>query len=256
MIEQRLELFKSLGVDATLVLSFTEELCKSSPRKYVETFLVGAMGAKFISVGHNHHFGKDREGDPELLRTLGAELDFRVHDALMVYVDGIEVSSSRIRTHIEAGEMEQATRLLSRPYALIGEVVHGEKRGRKIGFPTANLEISSVQQVPIRGVYAGLAQINGGDKLACVVNVGYRPTFTGHDAGLLVEVHLLDFDQDIYGTIMQVDFVKFLRAEQKFDGIDSLRQQITADCESAREVISAGLGKGDQPNAPEYKLPA
>lgn len=254
VIEQRLELFEKLGVDASLVLSFTEDLCKLSPREYVETVLVGAMGAKSISVGYNHHFGRDREGNPALLRSLGEELDFCVHVAPMVFVDGIEVSSSRIRESIIATDMEGATKLLSRAFAVLGKVVHGEGRGRKLGFPTANMDISEVQLIPTRGVYAGRATLDGNDKkLAAVINVGYRPTFTGNDAGLLVEVHLLDFDEDIYGRTMQVEFLKFLRPEQKFDGVDALRKQITVDCKNARDFVD---NANQLVSAPEFRMPA
>jgi riboflavin kinase/FMN adenylyltransferase len=253
VIEQRVELFAALGIDTTLALSFTEDLCRLSPREYVESILVNGMGARSISVGYNHHFGRDREGDPELLRALGKEMGFVVHVAPMVFLGDIEVSSSRVREAVVAGDMETATKLLSRPYAILGTVVKGEGRGRKIGFPTANMGVSEVQLIPGRGVYAGLARIEGGAPLPAVINVGYRPTFTGDAQALLVEVHLLDFDQDIYGKRMHVDFLKFIRAEQKFDGIDALRRQITADCGTAKEYV---LSETRKSSAPDHPLPA
>ena len=253
VIDQRLALFEKLGVQATLVLAFTEALCKLSPREYVENVLKSAMGATFISVGYNHHFGRDREGNPELLRSLGQEMDFDVAVAPMIYLDGIEVSSSQIRENISAGDLNTANRLLSRPYAVLGQVVTGEGRGRKIGFPTANLDVNEFQLLPARGVYAGRAQIDGNAlKHPAVINVGYRPTFSKQNEGLLVEIHLLDFDQDLYGKKLQVEFAKFLRAEQKFDGIESLRMQIAADSKQAREFLLSQ----ECLNAPEFKLPA
>jgi riboflavin kinase / FMN adenylyltransferase len=245
VIEQRLELFESLGVEATLVLSFTEDLCRLSPREYVQNILVGSMGAKSISVGYNHHFGKDREGDPALLAALGKELDFTVDVAPMVFVDDEEVSSSRVRDLVINCNVGDVARVLSRPYALIGEVVRGEGRGRKLGFPTANMAICEYQIVPGRGVYAGVARLADGRKLPSVINVGYRPTFKPQPglsdsggAALLVEVHILDFDENLYNSIIQVNFTTHLRAEQKFDGIDSLRAQIAADCNVARDLIN------------------
>lgn len=245
VIEQRLELFQALGVEATLVLSFTEDLCRLSPSEYVKNMLVEAMGAKSISVGYNHHFGRDREGDPALLGSLGKELDFSVHVAPMVYVDGLEVSSSRVRELVCACQVEAVVQVLSRPYAVLGEVVRGEGRGRKLGFPTANLNICPYQLVPGRGVYAGIARLADGRRMPSVINVGYRPTFKdtpglieGSGAALLVEVHLLDFDEDLYDTVMQVDFLSHLREEQKFSGIDALRAQIGQDCETARLLLS------------------
>lgn len=258
VIEQRLELFESLGVEATLVLSFTEDLCRLSPREYVENILVGAMGAKSISVGYNHHFGKDREGDASLLEKLGAELDFCVHAAPMVFVDGEEVSSSRVRDLVINCKVAEATSVLSRPYALIGEVVRGEGRGRKLGFPTANMAICEYQIVPGRGVYAGVARLSDGRNLPAVINVGYRPTFKPQPgvseaggAALLVEVHILDFDENLYNSTIQVDFTAHLRPEQKFDGVEALRTQIAADCNIARALINQS-----NDGMPKDKLPA
>ncbi|MBS2000433.1 MAG: bifunctional riboflavin kinase/FAD synthetase [Candidatus Obscuribacterales bacterium] len=245
MIEQRLELFERLGVEATLVLSFTEDLCRLSPREYVENILVGSMGAKSISVGYNHHFGKDREGDASLLGTMGKQLDFCVFAAPMVLIDGEDCSSSRIRELVSGCKVEEATRVLSRPYALIGEVVRGEGRGRKLGFPTANMAINEYQLVPGRGVYAGVARLADGRKLPSVINVGFRPTFKPQPgvsesggAALLVEVHILDFDENLYNSTIQVDFNAHLRSEQKFDGVDALRAQIAADCNIARALLN------------------
>jgi riboflavin kinase/FMN adenylyltransferase len=259
VIEQRLELFEKLGVEATLVLSFTEDLCRLSPSEYVKNILVGSMGARSISVGYNHHFGRDREGDPALLTSMGKELDFSVHVAPMVYVDGAEVSSSRVRELVGQCRVDEASRVLSRPYAVLGEVVKGEGRGRKLGFPTANMSICEFQIVPGRGVYAGVARLADGRRLPSVINVGYRPTFKdvpgiqdGSGAALLVEVHLLDFDEDLYNTIMQVDFLTHLRSEQKFSGIDALRAQIGLDCETARRTLAASFAHPTTEN----RLPA
>jgi len=302
VIEQRLELFAELGVEATLALSFTEDLCRLTPRQYVQSVLLDAMGARSISVGHNHHFGRDREGDPELLKKFGTEMNFDVHVAPMVYVDGLEVSSSRVRECVLSGDVQTAKQLLTRPYAILGEVIQGEGRGRKIGFPTANLSLYEYQCVPQRGVYMGTARLEDGSKLTSVINVGYRPTFkpvpegaVGSDAkhvsslpsassvpltpsgsaeatppaksilpregsgvsggtapasqptsppgspqharptDMLVEVHILDFDRFIYGQKLFVEFLHYLRSEQKFDGVESLKRQIDLDCRKARE---------------------
>lgn len=267
VIEQRLELFASLGVEATLALSFTEDLCRLSPQEYVETVLVKSMGARSISVGHNHHFGRDREGDPALLSQLGKELDFCVHVAPMVEIDGQEVSSSRVREALSAGRVDLAARLLSRPYAILGQVVPGAGRGHGLGFPTANIGVAHYQLIPGRGVYAGRARLSGGERVDAVINVGYRPTFSRSAAangkGLLpadqdslcVEVHLLNFDRDLYGSKMQVEFLKFLREEQKFESIDALKTQIAADCNVAREFLKS-VSAGKIEAVKEHRLPA
>jgi riboflavin kinase/FMN adenylyltransferase len=255
VIEQRLELFAQLGVEATLALSFTEDLCRLTPRQYVQSVLLDAMGARSISVGYNHHFGRDREGNPELLKKFGSEMNFAVHVAPMVYVDGLEVSSSRVRECVLSGDVHAAQQLLTRPYAILGEVVQGEGRGRKLGFPTANLSIYQFQCLPQRGVYMGIARLEDGSKLVSVINVGYRPTFkpmpdggagsdiapanSGPDApptDMLVEVHILDFDKFIYGQKLFVEFLHYLRSEQKFDGVESLKRQIDLDCRKARDL--------------------
>ncbi len=241
-IEQRLELFRSLNIELALVLTFSEELCKLSPREYVQNVLLGSMGARSISVGHNHHFGRDREGNADLLASLGAKSDFVVHVADMVYVQGLEVSSSRIRDLILAKDMELAGQLLGRPYSLRGTVVGGARRGRTIGFPTANVETAFNQLIPPSGVYAGFARLSDGSTQSTVVNIGYRPTVAGDgttEPKLTIEAHLLDYSGDLYGQTIEVSLLKFLRDEQKFSGIDALRNQIASDCQTARCYLSA-----------------
>ncbi len=258
-IDQRLELFAQLGVQATLVLSFTKELCNLSPRQYVENVLVNCMGARFISVGHNHHFGRNREGTPKLLSDLGKEFGFTVHVSNMVYIEGVEVSSSQIRKFLLKGNIEQASKFLSRPYTIVGEIVPGDKRGRTLGFATANLEVYEFQVLPPSGVYAGFARLVNDQSapIKTVVNIGYRPTFkkgeannpncvvsqlsntesSGTHTRPLIEAHLLDFNKDIYGQKLEIAFSKFLRNEQKFDNIEQLKKQIASDCNSAKEYL-------------------
>lgn len=251
-IDQRLQLFEDLGVEATLVLTFSEALCRLSPREYVENMLVGAMGARSISVGHNHHFGRDREGNPDLLRTFGETMGFTVHVAPMVFVDGIEVSSSAIRESIVDGNMLKAGQLLSRTYSVGGQVIKGDGRGRQIGFPTANVQLREFQLIPRTGVYAGRVRLSTNETFDCVINVGYRPTFkstAGSNEDPLVEAHLFDFDRDIYGDKCTVQFLEYLRSEKKFDGIEALKEQINADTKKARTVLeSAGKTKGEETN--------
>jgi riboflavin kinase/FMN adenylyltransferase len=248
VIDQRLALFEKLGVDFALVLTFSEELCQLSPTDYVENMLVRSLGARSISVGPNHHFGKDREGDASLLSKLGEKHNFSVHVADMIKVKGHEVSSSAIRELIMNNELEQAALLLSRNYALAGTVVKGDQRGRLLGFPTANLAFNNFQVVPQRGVYVGLVKL-GGRTLPSVVNIGLRPTFQQEQGApnadpnqpvnlvLTVEAHLLDFNEDIYGAAMEIEFLTFLRAEQKFNGAEELKEQINKDILKARKYL-------------------
>ncbi|MBI5172672.1 MAG: bifunctional riboflavin kinase/FAD synthetase [Candidatus Obscuribacter sp.] len=248
VIEERLSLFDQLGVDFALVLTFSEELCRLSPSEYVETMLVECLGARSISVGHNHHFGRDREGDAKLLERIGKEKDFVVHAADMVYVDGLEVSSSRIRDLVIGKNLDLAARLLSRPFSLRGTVVRGDMRGRTLGFPTANVQHAFNQLVPPCGVYAGFAQVldEPGEKRLCVINIGVRPTFKNPELKismgttepiLTVEAHLLDFDGDLYDKPMKLEFHKHLRDERKFDNLDALKAQIGEDCSMAKNSL-------------------
>jgi len=254
-IDQRLKLFEEMGVEATLVLTFSEALCRLSPREYVENVLVGAMGARSISVGHNHHFGRDREGNPDLLRTFGETLGFSVHVAPMVFVKGFEVSSSAIRESIVDGDMEKAKSLLSRTYRVGGEVIKGDGRGRQIGFPTANVQLREFQLIPRTGVYAGRVQLSSNERFDAVINVGYRPTFkaSGGTEDPLVEAHLFDFDRDIYGDKCTVEFVEYLRTEKKFDGIDALKEQINSDAAKSRQVLENAKNAAGEENSPGDK---
>lgn len=238
LIEERLELFAVAGVDACLVLTFTEDICRLSPREYVENVLVKAMGARSISVGYNHHFGRNREGDPRLLEELGREFGFSVNVASPVLLDGLEVSSSRIREALEAGDVDLCARLLGRQFSVSGSVRHGDGRGRQIGFPTANLGVSEQQILPARGVYAAVANLPDGRRLPAVVNLGYRPTVTDGQT-LATEVHVLDFSENLYGKNIVVEFWSFLRAERKFDSVEQLQEQISADCLTARQMLPA-----------------
>ena len=263
VIEQRLDLISKLNVDFALVLAFTEELCLLSPREYVEQVLVGSLGAKSISVGHNHHFGKDREGDANLLAKIGKELDYKVNVANMIRVDDIEVSSSIIRQFIEMGEMEKARHILQRPFAIRGLVTHGDGRGKQIGFPTANLDVYEYQMLPKRGVYAGKAQLKNGAILGCVINVGLRPTFKNvngaSEPSLTIEAHIFEHDEDLYGETLEIEFHDFIRDEEKFSSKETLIDQIQRDKQKAINYLkSTGFSKepGKHSKESEEKLHA
>lgn len=251
-IDQRLELFSAHGIKSALVLSFTEELCRLDPEDYVRTVLSEAMGAKSLSVGFNHRFGRNRIGTPQLLADLGKKFGFCVHVASEVIIDGSEVSSSRIREAIKAGHAEVAHNLLKRPYAISGKVVRGDQRGRTIGFPTANVDVCPDLVMPALGVYAGRAVLEDGSIHDCVVNIGVRPTFGGGERSV-TEVHIFDFAKDIYEQELQVQFWHYLRPEQKFNGVEELCAQITRDCENARTFLQAHPA---QTGASGEKLPA
>lgn len=240
VIEQRLAIFEQMGVEAALVLTFTEDLCRLSPKEYVKNVLVDCMGSKVISVGYNHHFGRQREGDARLLAHYGTEYGFDVQVTQPVFVDGQEVSSSKIRQCLESSDIMTANKLLSRPYSLFGKVITGDKRGNKLGFPTANLQISQFQLLPAKGVYAAKVKLLSHTQLKyAVVNIGNRPTFASDNLSRAIpEVHILDFEGDLYDQNMEVYLYGYIRPEVKFDSIDALKKQINLDCKNASQILT------------------
>jgi riboflavin kinase/FMN adenylyltransferase len=230
-VEHRLEILESLGVDLVGVLPF-EQIRAMPPAVFIHQVLLGSLGAKLIVIGTNFRFGLDRAGDVVLLQKEGARHGFEVDPVELLQGDGAAVSSSSIRALLDEGDVEGAEKALGRPYELRGLVEPGDGRGRTIGFPTANLTFADELAVPARGVYA-VRVIRGGEAIPGVANVGVRPTFGG--GALVVEVHLLGFDEDLYGQELAVRFHRRLRDEQRFTGIDELVTQIDRDIEAARE---------------------
>ena len=233
-IEQRIELLGEAGIEVVGVLPFPQ-IRDMAPRLFAVEVLSLRLRSRLIAVGKDFRFGRDREGDVQYLRTVGAEQGFDVFAIDLVgEFDGTVVSSSRIRDLVVAGEVAEAAELLGRPHALRGTVIHGDGRGRSIGFPTANLHVPARLAVPGNGVYAAWAEV-GSIRHPAVVNIGVRPTF-GLDRRA-VEAHLLDFEGDLYGRELTLSFVARLRSEQKFDSIENLVAQIARDADHGREVL-------------------
>ncbi len=229
-LDQRLKQFEHLGVEIVLVLTFTPELCNLSAKDYVKNILKGSMGARYISVGQNHHFGKDRQGDCVLLQSMAKENLFALHICPILTVDNFAVSSTVIRENLALGNVEIVNKLIGRGFCLTGTVISGHQRGRTIGYPTANIQVTEFQSIPANGVYAGLAKINNQEYKA-VINIGIRPTFNNtHIANPLIEAHILDFNQDIYNQEIEISFLNYVRPEQKFNSVEALIAQITKDC--------------------------
>ncbi len=238
MPDQRLQICEELGIEAALLLSFTEELCRLAPEDYVQQVLVESMGACSLSVGYNHRFGRNRIGTPELLGELGQSKGFHVHSSAEVLIDGIAVSSSRIRDALAQCDVELAKRLLGRPYSVKGVVSRGDGRGRTIGFPTANTSTPEELILPGLGVYSGICKLEDGKNYPCIINIGLRPTFAGDNKTPRVEVHIFDFNADIYGQELSVRFLHFIRPEQRFESVDALKSQILKDCALARQQLA------------------
>ena len=228
--EIKRDVVEGLGASELVVIPFDEGFSSIEAEEFCSRILVSQLGARKVSVGENFRFGRKAKGDPEML---AARPEFETRVVPLVEVLGETVSSTRIRAAVAAGDVETATACLGAPFLLEGEVVEGDRRGRTLGFPTANVVPSDEYVVPGHGVYAAFA--NGH---AAAVNVGIRPTFeTGR--GLLVEAYLLDFDGDLYGDTLRVAFIKRLRGERRFAGAEELIAQMHRDVEEARELCAS-----------------
>ena len=234
-LDQRLELLRDAGVHLAAVLDFDDELRRQPAVDFVREVIVERLRAKVVAVGAGFRYGRGREGDVALLARLGTEWGFEAVAVDLLSLDGDVVSSSEIRRLLTGGDVAGAARLLGRPFRIRGEVVVGDRRGRTIGFPTANIALDPTQVRVPRGVYAVRVRGSFGGRDG-VANVGVRPTFDGVIEQL--EVHLFDLDQDLYGSTLEVDVVEHLRDERRFDGIDELVDQIRRDVDRARSLLA------------------
>jgi riboflavin kinase/FMN adenylyltransferase len=233
-IEERAQLLFDLGVDNVLCVDFNEGFVEYSPQDFVTDVLANGLGARYVCVGDDFRFGKDRAGDFSFLHKVGAEHGFAVEAHDTFEIDGERVSSGRVRQALVKADFELAARLLGRPYTIRGIVSRGEQRGRTINYPTANIILPD-WLLPVSGVYAVIAQI-GDQECAGIANVGRRPTVNGKENRL--EVHLFDFDDDIYDRELLVRFVGKVREEQKFASFERLREQIHDDVSNAKVILS------------------
>lgn len=235
-LREKLLALEDLGIERVLCLEFDHRLAAMPAEAFIDDLLVERLGVRHLVIGDDFRFGHRRAGNFDLLVEAGQRHGFTVADSHSHSLDGERVSSTRIRQALARGDLELAARLLGRPYDLCGRVAHGDRRGRTIGFPTANIAVWSEQLVPANGVYAGWATV-GGEHYMAVTNVGLRPTFEGDS--LRVEAHLLDFNRDIYGETMNFSFETRLRPEKKFNGIQELMAQIALDAQAGRDYLTA-----------------
>ena len=240
--DQRIELFEATGIDAVVIVPFDEAQSNEAPLPFIERVLVGCLKAEQIVVGADFHFGRNREGNVDLLRKVGDRFGFEVQPVELVERgDGVgePVSSTAIRRALAGGNVRVAADMLGRPFEARGVVVTGDKRGRLLGFPTANVEVPNRMCLPADGVYAGWYERPDGAVRPCAINIGRRPTFYEHADHSLLEAHLIGFEGDLYGEPAKVRFVEFLRSERKFDGIESLIAQLRQDIEHASAILAA-----------------
>jgi riboflavin kinase/FMN adenylyltransferase len=227
-LDTKIDLIAELGVEEMVVITFDREFAQRSAQEFVDDILVGSLGATHVSVGENFRFGHKAQGGPALLV---ADERFETRVVALLEVDGEVVSSSHIRGLVLAGEVEQAARFLGAPFQMRGEVVHGDGRGRELGFPTANLVPDDALVCPGHGIYACRA-----DGRKAAVNVGVRPTFES-GRGELVEAYLLDTDEDLYGHELKIEFLQRLRGERRFASVEALTEQMARDVDEVRRRV-------------------
>lgn len=235
-LNEKLELLESFGVEYVFKLNFNQAMSELSAESYIEDILIKGLGIKAFIVGNDFRFGHQRRGDFEMLKASGEEHGFEVIETMAYEYNGQRISSTHIREQLALGKFELVEQLLGRPFTMKGEVVRGKQIGTDIGFPTCNINPHR-RQIPIHGVYA--CEVRLADRYRpAAVNIGYRPTVS-EDGEALLEAHILDFDEDLYGKTIEVIFRQKLRDEVKFDGLDALKQQISADVRQVRELLAS-----------------
>ena len=232
---ERARLLGQYGVDAVVTHPFTRNVADTTAYDFMK-YLKERMEVSHLLVGYDAALGKGREGDAARLTEIGLELGYTVETVSALSGERGVISSTEIRDLVVVGEVEEAARLMGHPYSLQGMVAHGDHRGRSIGFPTANLEYAREKVIPAGGIYACWAYV-GNEKYKAAINIGTNPTFTPDRQTLNVEAYLLDFDRDIYGEMLRLDFAARLRDEEKYDSVDALIKQINADVEQTREIL-------------------
>ena len=243
--EQRDRLIAELDADALVIAHFDAAFSQMSPDLFLQRILKELLGAESIVVGTNFCFGKGRAGDITYLERNQTTFGYELQALEPVLVEGLPASSTRVRERLQAGDIAEAERVLGHPYLLAGVVVEGQKLGRQLGYPTANLSLNYRQMVPADGIYAAVATLQDGSQVGGACSIGERPTVEG--AGRSIETYLFDFDADLYRQPMELRCVQWLRAEAKFDSLEALKAQMARDVVEAR-VVLAKAGLWDAPS--------
>lgn len=235
-LDEKLVVLEQQGMENLFVINFTTEFSKQSPEEFVEKYLVHGIGLREVVIGYDHHFGKSRDGNFELLQKLGSKFNFLVTLIPEYSVDGETVSSTKIRNALLIGDVVKAGKMLGRHYSFKGTIIRGDGRGRKLGFPTANLSVDNEDKlIPAKGIYAAECIVEN-EKHYGLLSLGSRPTFH-KDGEVIPEFYIFDFDKDIYDEIMQVNLVEKIRDEEKFNSVDDLIIQMKKDEEVGRKIL-------------------
>ena len=236
-LDEKTLVLQKLGLDNLFVINFTIEFSKQSPEEFVKKYLVDGIGLKEIIIGYDHHFGKGRDGNFQLLQDMGKNFNFEVSLIPEYSVGGEIVSSTKIRNALMEGDVVKAGKMLGRLYSFKGKIVRGDGRGRKLGFPTANISVSDEDKlIPAKGIYAAECMVQN-QKYYGLLSLGSRPTFH-KDGDVIPEFYIFDFDKDIYDEIMNVELVEKIRNEEKFNSVDELISQMKKDEEKGRIILS------------------
>ncbi|MRI33730.1 bifunctional riboflavin kinase/FAD synthetase [Endozoicomonas sp. OPT23] len=233
-LREKLVLLEEAGVDQVLCLPFTERLQSLTPDDFVMKVLVDGLDIRFLIVGDDFRYGLNRAGNYAHLKAMGEQRGFEVCDTRTVIMDAGRISSTRVRECLAQDDLDGAEALLGRPFTMMGKVISGQKLGRKLGFPTANIRVNR-KALPVKGVFAVRARINGATYNG-VANLGTRPTVEAENP--LLEVHLLDHKSDLYGQVLRVEFIEKIRSEKKFNSLDELKAAIAADIKVARTTLT------------------
>jgi riboflavin kinase/FMN adenylyltransferase len=234
-LKERIELIEQTGIDHLVVVPFTEYFANQTAEEYISDFLVDKFHPHTIIIGYDHRFGRERVGDYKLMEDKAAVYNYRLMEIPVHLLDTIKVSSSNIREAILHGRIEEANKLLGYPFFFEGEVVHGDKIGRTLGYPTANLKSTDEEKIVLGdGIYAVYTEVEG-KRYKAMMSIGFRPTVNGKKR--VIEVNIFDFENDIYGKVIRVYVVKYLRSEVKFDGLEALRIQLGKDKEDSLAIL-------------------
>ena len=234
-LDEKIALFADTGIDHLIILAFTREFSELSSEQYLIEVLVKAIGTKTLVIGYDHRFGRNREGGFDYLQKHASKFNLQIEEISKQEIDNLTISSTKIREALQQGEIAAANELLGRAYSFEGLVKKGRQLGRTIGFPTANVHISKkYKMIPANGVYAVRVELRQKQYIG-VMNIGNRPTVDG--VGITQEVHILNFNDDIYGEILKVEVMAFIRPEERFESIEKLVYQIQKDCQRATELI-------------------
>jgi riboflavin kinase/FMN adenylyltransferase len=236
-LEEKIGILDKLGLENLFVINFTIEFSKQSPEDFVKKFMIDGIGLSEVVIGYDHHFGKERDGNFELLQEMGKKNNFSVTLVPEYSIDGETISSTKIRNALLNGDVIKAGKMLGRNYTFKGKIVHGDGRGRKLGFPTANISVNDQDKlIPAKGIYAAECIVQNKRNFG-LLSLGSRPTFH-KDGEIIPEFYIFDFDKDIYDEIMEVELVEKIRNEEKFNSVDDLVAQMKKDEQKGRIILS------------------